>query len=141
MAIYRLDGNNLFTTYGVKVLQSIGNLDFLKRKGKTSENWLDEDGEEEYVLANDIYYQPRDINLTCMIRAANKTTMLTNLSALKAVLESAGLHTLFLGTTGVTHSIYFKDGGKIRPITKWDGSTIMAASFVLKLREPDPVRS
>ena len=62
MAIYRLDGKNLKTIYGVTVNSSSGDQDFLKRKGKTGESWMDADGGEPYVLANDIYFEPRDIS-------------------------------------------------------------------------------
>ena len=138
MANYRLDGSNLKTVYGVTVNSVSGNLDLLQRKGKTAEDWLDEDGEEEHVLANDIYFKARDLSLQCQIRATSVATMLVNLNALKSVLESSGLHTLYLGTTGVTHSVFFKAGGKVTPATKYGTSDLMAANFRLRLREPDP---
>jgi len=140
MAQYRLDGSNLKTTYGVKVLESDGNIDFLKRKGKTSENWLDEDGEQAYVLDNDIYFEPRDIILTCQIRGSSNSAMITSLNSLKAVLESPGLHTIYIGTTGLTHTVYFKDGGRITRATKWGADGGMKANFRLILREPEPAR-
>ena len=140
MGTYRLDGLNLSSTYGVKVQQSAGNLDMLERKGTTAQDWLDEDGEDEYVLTNDIWFKPRDIRLNCRIIGNTTTLMLSQLNALKAVLESPGLHTLYIGNTGVTHSIYFKAGAKVRNLVKWGVTGKFMASFMLNLREPDPSR-
>ena len=140
MGIYRLDGLNISSTYGVKVQQSSGNLDMLARKGKTAQDWLDEDGEDEYVLTSDIWFKPRDIRLNCRIIGNTTALMITQLDALKAVLESPGLHTLYIANTGVTHSVYFKAGAKVRNLVKWGVTGKMMASFVLNLREPDPSR-
>jgi len=140
MSTYRLDGLNLSSTYGVKIDRSAGNIDMLRRKGQTSQDWLDEDGEDEYVLAGDIWFKPRDITLNCRLIGDTPTLMLAQLNALKAVLESSGLHTLYIGNTGTTHSVYFKDGARVRNVTKLGVSGKMMASFTLTLREPDPAR-
>ena len=140
MAEYRLDGSNMKTKYGITVLRSVGSLDQTKRKGKTGHNWLDEDGEEEYTDTNDIYYEPRDISLDILIQASTRLAFLTNLDSFKSTLQSPGLHTLYIGATCVTHSVYMKDGFKLKPATKWS-SQLTVATFRLKLREPDPARS
>lgn len=140
MSNYRLDGLNLSSTYGVKIDQSSGNLDMLQRKGQTAQDWLDEDGEDEFVLANDIWFKPRDIVLNCRLIGKTPTLMVTQLNALKAVLEAPGLHTLYIPNTGVIHSVYFKDGARVRNVTKWGVSGKMMASFVLTLREPNPAK-
>jgi len=140
MALYRLDGKNMKTEYGISVLRCTGNLDMLKRKGASSHSWPDEDGEEAFTDADDIVFGPRDISLVCVLRQPTKATFLTKLSAFKHVLESSGLHTLYIDTTGVTHSVFCIDGGSVTPLTKWNPG-IMAGQFTLKLREPVPARA
>jgi len=140
MATYRLDGNDLRTTYGVSIERCEGNLSALKRKGAVSHSWPDEDGEEAFTDASDIVFEPRDIYLTGRIRGETKTSFLTRINDFRKKLESAGLHTLYIGTTGVTHSVYCADGMTVTPVTKWTNG-IMVGVFTLKLREPVPARA
>jgi len=138
--IYLFDGVDLYATYGIKVMKVFGVHDFLKRKGETGHNWLDEDGEEHYTDVSDIYFEPRDIVLECYIRATSTTTLLTNFNAFKAVVESSGLHTLKLPYDSKTYSVYVKDGGNFSMITPW-ASNIYVGKFTLILREPVPARA
>jgi hypothetical protein len=140
MATYRLDGLNVKSTYGISVLSCDGNLSILKRKGETGYSWPDEDGEEPFVNAGDITFEPRDISLTCLLRGETKTSFLTRLNNLRKVLESSGLHTLFIGTTGVTHSVYMTDGGTLSLLGKVT-NRITVGRFILKFREPVPARA
>ena len=70
---YELDGLDLEDTYGIHVIKVRGIHDFLKRKGETAHNWLDDDGEESYTDSSDIHFEPRDITLTCYIRNASRS--------------------------------------------------------------------
>jgi hypothetical protein len=134
---YLLDGNDLASTYGVYIRKVDGILDFLKRKGDTAYNWLDEDGEEHFTDADDIHFEARDIVLSCYIKAAAKATFLTNLNSFKTVLKSSGLHTLKLPYFTSTFSVYFKAGGKLSMLTGWN-SPVIVGQFLLTLREPNP---
>lgn len=140
MAVYQIDGNDLRTVYGITVERCDGNLSFPKRKGVTAHSWPDEDGEESYTDAEDIVFEPRDIYLTGRIRGETRTAFLTKLNAFRKKLESAGLHSLYIGNTGITHSVYCEDGLSVSTLTKWS-SGIMVAAFTLKLREPVPARA
>ncbi len=93
---YKINGNDLFTTYGIKIERVTGYLDMPKRKKPTAQNWDDEDGEEEFTDAGDIFFEPRNITLFCHIRTTTKFDFLTKLRAFKTVLKTAGLHTLGL---------------------------------------------
>lgn len=134
---YLLDGDDMATTYGIYVQKTRGALDFLKRKGVTAHNWLDEDGEEEFTDATDIFFEPRDIILYCYIKANSKSNFLSQLNAFKAVLKSSGLHTLKLPFLSSNLSVYFVAGGALNMLTNWKGSA-MVGKFILKLREPNP---
>ena len=134
---YLLDSLDMATTYGVYVQKTKGALDFLKRKGKTAQSWLDTNGEEHFTNADDIYFEPRDIILYCYIKANSKADFLTNLNAFKIILEGSGLHTLKLPFLTSNLNVYFKAGGVLDMLTKWNGS-LLVGKFILKLREPSP---
>jgi len=129
--------HELAAIYGVYVQKVRGALDFLKRKGKTAHNWLDYNGEEAFIDAGDIHFEPRDIILFCYIKADTKADFLTNLNLFKAVLEGSGLHTLKLPFLTDTLDVYFKDGGVLNMLTGWN-SSLFVGKFILKLREPEP---
>lgn len=134
---YKIDNNDLASTYGVYVQKTKGALDFLKRKGKTAHSWLDENGEESFTDSDDIFFRPRDILLFCYIKADTKNEFLNNLSSLKAVLEGSGLHTLTLPLLSTSIRVYSKDGGALDMLTAWN-SSLLVGKFILKLREPVP---
>lgn len=141
MAIYRFRGYDFKGNWGVTVLSCDGNLSFLKRKGPTGHSWPDEDGEEAFALADDIKFEARDISLTCLLRAEDKTTFLYRVNNLKSWIEAPGLQTLYIGTTGKTHNVHLVDGGNFSMLTKWKTTGTMVGRFILKFREPLPVRA
>jgi len=134
---YKLDSLDLATTYGIYVQKTKGALDFLKRKGETSHSWLDENGEEAFTDADDIFFRPRDILLFCYIKADTKANFLTHLNSFKTVLEGSGLHTLTLPLLSTGLRVYFKDGGALNMLTSYN-SSLLVGKFILKLREPVP---
>ena len=137
---YKIDGNDLASTYGVFVQKTSGALDFLKRKGVTAHNWPDEDGEEAFTDSGDIVFEPRDIVLSCFIKADSKTNFLSNLNSFKAKLAGSGLHSLTLPCLPIsspTISVYYKEGGALELLTNWN-SSMLVGKFMLKLREPVP---
>lgn len=137
---YELDGFDLIDTYGIHVMEVNGIHDFLKRKGETAHNWLDDDGEEEYTDSSDIYFEPRDITLICYIKNASRSTLLTNLAAFKHKLEKPGLHTFEVPYDATVFNIYHRDGGKFKMETKWTANEYIG-KFTIRLREPEPARS
>lgn len=134
---YLLDTLDMASTYGVYVQKTRGALDFLKRKGETAYSWPDEDGEEYFTDASDIFFEPRDIILYCYMKASSKANFLSQLNAFKAVLKSSGIHTLKLPFLSSNLNVYFEAGGALNMLTGWNGSTLVG-KFILKLREPNP---
>ena len=134
---YLLDTLDMASEYGVYVQKTRGALDFLKRKGKTAHSWLDDNGEEAFTGSDDINYEPRDIILTCYLKADTKADFLSKLNAFKLVLEAAGTHTLKLPFLSSNLTVYFKDGGSLNMLTGWNDSRLVG-KFILKLREPIP---
>ncbi len=138
---YLLDGLDILDTYNIHVKKVHGIYDFLKRKGETGHNWLDEDGEEEYTDANDIYFKPRIIQVDFFIKVSNRNDLLTSMDAFKLILQSAGLHTFKVPYMSINYSIYFKNGGKVEVMTPWAEGVghHVIAKFSLKFVEPNPL--
>lgn len=135
--IYQIDGSDLYTTYGVKVIKSKGGHGFLKRKGETGHSWLDENGEEYFTESDDMIFEARDIVLTCVITAASQSAFETALNSFKAALMASGLRTLILPYLSSTLSVYYVSGSSVDMLTKWDAN-MLAGKFFIKLREPSP---
>ena len=137
---YSIDGNDLETTYGVKVLSVSGAFDFLERKGETSYDWLDEDGEEAFTDASDIYFKSRTIYMNCLLVATSKSDFMTKLNAFKYLLESAGEHSLSLPYEASARQVYYKSGDTLETPRNWNTDKLVAR-FILKLVEPNPSRA
>ena len=144
---YLLDSVDLKDTYGITVIKVSGIHDFLKRKGETGHNWLDEDGEEEYIASSDIYFEPRDITLECILVGTSRNDFVVKIRQFKYALESPGLHTFKTPYFSSSYSVYFKDGGKVDILTAWNShitagkSRKHIAKFTITLREPNPIRA
>jgi len=144
---YTIDGNDLKDTYGIIVIKVSGILDFLRRKGDTGHNWLDEDGEDYYTTASDIYFEPRDITLDCVLVGNTRNDFASKHNAFKYILESPGLHSLKTPYYSLTYNVYLKDGGKVDMITPWRSHVTAGsqnkyiARFSITLREPEPARA
>lgn len=137
---YKLDGSDIYDTYSIIVERAIGHMDLPKRKGKTAFNYPDEDGEDEFTDATDIYFEPRDITLFCRIEANTSSSINTLLNAFKVSLIASGLRTLNLPyPTATDYEVYLRDGIKIATATKWISSKYVIR-FILKFREPTPTR-
>jgi len=138
MASYKIDGNDLYSTYGVKVLDAHGHLDEPKRKGETEQSFPDANGVDAFTDSDDIFFEARDIWLTCVLIATTSTLFNTQLTAFKTLLEGSGLRALNLPyPVATTYNVYMKDGFKINMASKFIGNDIKAR-FTLKLRETDP---
>lgn len=137
---YLIDGVDIYTTYGVQVEKVEGAFDWLQRKGDTGYSWPDEDGEDYYVDADDIHFEPRDIILHCILTAASQSAFVTALNTFKDALMASGLRSLTLPyDSSKTYSVYYVQGSSLDMLTKWNANTLVG-SFWIKLREPDPTR-
>lgn len=136
---YLFDGVDLAEIYGIYVEKASGFWDLPKRKGETEYDWEDEDGVEEFTDAADIFFDARDVRLTCHLRATSQGDFLKKLNAFRTELMSSGLHTLKLPYNGsIVYNVYFRDKSALRFITKWNGARLVG-KFYITLREPDPV--
>ena len=137
---YKLDGNDIYATYGVTIEKVEGAFDWLKRKGDTGYSWEDENGEEYFVDVDDIHFEARDIVLKCVIAATSQATFISKLNTFKGVLMASGLRALILPyDPATTYSVYYVSGSSLEMLVKWNATTL-AGHFWVKLRQPNPVR-
>jgi hypothetical protein len=140
---YTIDGNDFWSTYNVKVTSVTGIHDLLARKGETEQSWPDSDGVEAFTDADDIYFEPRDITLQCLMVCANRNTFYQKFNALKLVLQASGTHTLNVPYNDIDYTVYCRDGARVEIATKWASGVAhqVVARFALTFRETAPARS
>ena len=137
---YTIDGDDFFATYGVTVVRSKGFLDFLKRKTPLFQSWEDEDGEQPFTDANDIFFETVKPVLSCLMEGNDLSDFITNHSALKTKLEATGLRTIKTPWTGAEEfEVYFVDGATPEMLSKTNSEPVLAR-FNLKFRIAVPAR-
>lgn len=134
---YLLDGVD-FKTFGVYVSRSEGILNRPKLKQLASMSWDNYHGED--VDLNHKYYGPREITLSCFIKAKTKNDFIVQMSRFEQQFDRRGLHRLMIDihpTKPLIYEVYCKD--EISISKRWDDD-LMVGTFKLNLIEPQPVK-
>lgn len=135
--LYTLDGRD-FRDYGIYVSDSAGIIDLPKMKGVSSVSWDDYHGEE--VDLRHKYYEPREITLSCFVKAENKADFIEKISAFVLQFTKRGLCRLVIYAVDgkpLVYDVYCKDGISITK--KWSDK-LMVGTFKLKVVEPHPIK-
>lgn len=134
---YKLDGIDL-KTYGVYLSASEGLLSKPKPKTSLSVNWETYHG--EVVDLSKRYYESRDIQLNCFIKASTQSDFITKCNAFLALFDQAGTRRLSVNvdsTEPLVYEVYLSDSIDVKKT--WSSSN-MSGAFTLKLREPEPIK-
>ncbi|GBU07959.1 hypothetical protein AwDysgo_12900 [Bacteroidales bacterium] len=134
---YLIDGID-FRKYGVFVSDSKGVVSRPKLKSMASVSWDNYHGEA--VDLNHKFYEPREITLSCFIKADNKSDFIAQSSQFEQLFDKKGTQRLMLDVHPVkplVYEVYCKD--EINLVKKWSDS-MMIGTFELKLIEPEPVK-
>nr|DAE05372.1 MAG TPA: distal tail protein [Siphoviridae sp. cttm829] len=134
---YTLDGID-FREFGVFVSDSDGVLNRPKLKQLASISWDNYHGED--VDLNHKYYEPREITLSCFIKAKTKNDFIMQMSRFEQQFDKRGLHRLMIDVHPIKpliYEVYCKD--EISVSKKWNDE-LMVGTFKLKLTEPQPVK-
>lgn len=134
---YTLDGVD-FKQYGVYVSDSEGVVNRPKLKSMASLSWDNYHGES--VDLNHKYYEPREITLSCFIKANSKNDFITQMSAFEQQFDKKGTNRLVIDVHPIKpliYEVYCKD--EITVAKKWNDS-LMVGTFKVKLIEPEPVK-
>ena len=134
---YRLDDVD-FKDYGVYVSDSEGITNRPKLKAMRSESWDNYHGES--VDLQHKFYEPREITLSCFIKANSKNDFITKISEFEQQFDRAGTNRLVIDVHPVKpliYEVYCKD--EITVKKKWNDA-LMVGTFNLKLIEPEPVK-
>lgn len=134
---YTLDGVD-FKEYGVYVSDSDGVVSRPKLKDMASVSWDNYHGEA--VDLQHKFYEPREITLSCFIKANSKNDFITQLSKFEQQFDRKGTQRLVIDVHPIKpliYEVYCKD--EINVSKKWNDK-LMVGTFDLKLVEPEPVK-
>ncbi|MDR1348311.1 MAG: LamG domain-containing protein [Prevotellaceae bacterium] len=134
---YLINGAD-FINFGIYVSESEGVVNRPKLKALKTEQWDNYHGET--VDLQHKFIEPREITLSCFIKAENKNIFLKKLFAFEEILAQNNTHRLtieLLATKPLIYEVYCKDGVTIQK--RWN-DRLMTGTFKLKLIEPEPVK-
>jgi hypothetical protein len=134
---YRLDGVD-FKEYGVYVSDSEGVVSRPKLKNMATVSWDNYHGES--VDLQHKFYEPREITLSCFIKANSKNDFITKVSTFEHLFDNTGTNRLVIDVHPIKpliYEVYCKD--EIAVSKKWNDE-LMVGTFKLKLIEPEPVK-
>ncbi|KAA6350907.1 hypothetical protein EZS27_001754 [termite gut metagenome] len=134
---YFLDGVD-FKEYGVYVSDSDGVVNRPKLKAMASLSWDNYHGET--VDLNHKFYEPREITLSCFVKAHSKSEFIMRVSAFEQLFDKQGTQRLVIDIHPIKpliYEVYCKD--EITIAKKWNDE-LMVGTFKLKLVEPEPVK-
>lgn len=134
---YLVDGID-FKKWGVYVSGSDGILNRPKLKAPTTVSWDNYHGESVDLMHK--FYEPREITLSCFIKATSKIDFITQLADFQRQFDKVGTQRLTIDVHPVKPLIYETYCKDSIEITKqWDDD-LMVGTFKLKLIEPEPVK-
>lgn len=134
---YYLDNVNL-KDYGVYVSASSGLIGRPKLKEPVKQSWKTHHG--EVVDLSKRYYESRNINLDCFIKAVNKEDFVTKLNTFLQLFDAANTRRLMVVVDvnkPLVYEVYLS--GQIDPKKTWR-DTEMVGTFSLELTEPAPIK-
>lgn len=132
---YTIDGTDL-RSLGIYVSASEGIINRPKLKPLTKTSWDNYHGEDIDLRRK--YYEPREISLSCFVKAETRGAFVEALILLGELLSKPGLQRLMidLGTDKpLVYDVYSPDE---IAITKSWSDTLMVGTFKVKLIEPQP---
>lgn len=134
---YTLDGVD-FKEYGVFVSGSDGVVNRPKLKGMASVSWVNYHGESVDLMHK--FYEPREITLSCFIKANSKNDFITMISRFEQLFDAPGTNRLVIDVHPIKpliYEVYCKD--EITVSKQWNDE-LMVGTFKIKLIEPEPVK-
>lgn len=134
---YMLDGVD-FKQYGVYVSGSDGVMSRPKLKAPASLSWDNYHGES--VDLTHKFVEPREITLSCFIKAETKTDFIKRITEFEQLFGKKGTNRLVIDVHPVKpliYEVYCKDAIEV---TKEWSDELMVGTFQLKLIEPEPVK-
>lgn len=134
---YLLDGVD-FKQYGVYVSGSDGVMSRPKLKAPASLSWDNYHGESVDLMHK--FVEPREITLSCFIKAETKTDFIKRITEFEQLFGKKGTNRLVIDVHPVKpliYEVYCKDAIEV---TKEWSEELMVGTFQLKLIEPEPVK-
>lgn len=134
---YKIDGTD-FSSLGVYVTLSTGLIDGLKPKPKNTTLWPDHHG--AIVSKKRTYYEPRQIELNCFIKADNNSDLITNINAFTSLLAGEGLKTFTVKIGDNDPLIFLVHISNGITLNKRFSQAHIVGTFTLNMIEPEPIK-
>ena len=135
--MYLVDGID-FKDYGVFVSDSKGVVNRPRLKEPAAISWDNYHGED--IDLNHKFYEPREITLSCFVKASGKSDFISKVSQFGQLFDKKGTQRLTIDvhpTKPLVYEVYCKD--EIDVSKTWNDE-LMVGTFNLKLIEPEPVK-
>ncbi|OZI09580.1 hypothetical protein BWI93_03080 [Siphonobacter sp. BAB-5385] len=134
---YSVNGRN-FKDFGVWVSESDGVIDNLNMKEPFKVEWDEYHG--EVIDLNRPRYDVREISLSCFIEGVGRDEFLDRVKNFLAEFTKPGTQRLMIqvhSSKPLVYEVYCRESVNLQK--KWSDD-LMVGTFVLKLREPEPVK-
>lgn len=138
LANYFIDGENIKELYGICVADSQGVIGRPKLKKRDVASWDNYHGEVVDLEAK--YYEPREIVLSCFVKADSQRDFIEKVQGFSALFDNKGTQRLMIDVVPerpLVYEVYCKD--EIDIVKKWSENNLIG-TFKLKLVEPEPVK-
>lgn len=135
---YTIDGVNIKNAFGVCVSNSEGVISKPKLKTPTSMSWDNYHG--EVVDLYHKFYEPREITLSCFLKASSKNDFITRLVEFEQLFDKPGTQRLMISVHPIKPLVYEIYNKNEIAVKKTWNERLMVGTFDLKLTEPEPVK-
>ena len=131
-----IDGNDIYSTYGVVIEKSEGALGVLQMKDRKVHVWPDEHGES--VDLDSIYFEGRDITLRCYIEGTSAANYVTRIKNFFNALSAPKFRYLKFANINKGYLVYLRNGSDVIRLTNFTNVPVIG-KFTLQFRVPNPV--
>lgn len=130
LPLYKINGYNLRTQFGLQVLRSGGMFDHPARIGKTEKDWHESNGFEALVDSVDLGWKHRKIQLECLMEFNDMYDFEDKIGSIKKMLYSEIIE---LQTPYSIHDVMLKQGAQVN----FNYEHRNRAVFTLVFNEPE----
>lgn len=131
-----IDGNDVYTAYGVLVEKTSGMLDGLKMKDPVVNKWSDEHGSEVYL--DEVYYEPRDISINCAIVGNSATNLVSKINTFFNAMRASGFRYIRSQHINKGYLVYLDQSSPMTRLSKFNGNPSIGR-LTLYFKEPYPI--
>ncbi|MDO3641979.1 hypothetical protein [Mucilaginibacter sp. L3T2-6] len=132
-----INGNEIFTTYGLTIMAGMETfLAYPKRKDSVSHDWPEEEGID--IDLSEPHFEAREFTLKVLLMGADRADFKTKYYGLFAELSSANNMELYFTDIDQTFTVYFKTQQNVSKVKRRLDTQNVGVTFDLVFGESDP---